>query len=763
MTKAASELERVYPEGCQVGAIVDQVEPFGVFVRLEADPDVVGLIRPREWSWGRSPLDLEAEVKPGDRVDAVVLRHGRQGIGLIMSRRQTLPSPYPAFCRRHALGGVVEGRVFTRKQTGVEVLLDGNVDGFIPRTEIPDYGQYEDGFGLLTGDWIQAQILRFENKRETVVLSVRDLLRRRHQSRRDRVAGERLTLRDHPSVGPALENISLTLQLQNLEVPDVSSELRTALGRILVVEDHEGVNESLGQYLSLLGFACYVARSVEDGRTRAAEQSYGLVILDVNFPGRKGVELVDGLAGQPTPPLILVVTGASEGDWARLIADHGTKVHGIFRKPTQVARILAFVESVLAGGKPADDRTSSKTGFDTSDIDVSGSGVHLGAKGRERIARRIEDLRRAANADRVFVVGYQPGPRFELIAGTLPPITQDVEQKLEISPVGNVIRRSEAIVIQQVSRHSAQFRHLLEVLPLQSFAGEPIPYRDRSEYGLFLTGQREDQLTLRHEELRRVAHEIAQWLAAERLNEVITENQTLLATGFLADSLLHEIRNSTEALNHSSGVQALLAQKYANDLGEMSPKEVVEFKKAVLRIRKDTHELKQVIELFRNLAGQTAVEEIELEDIVQRLVRAVTPLADDRGVTIETKFDQNMPLLRIVPRLLEHPLLNVMINAIEQMTLAGGSDRVLQVSTHRHDHETFPVAVSIRDDGPGIHQVHAERIFELFFTTKPRGSGLGLHLSRNFIERLGGRIRLVRSVMFVGTEFSIELPRSVLA
>jgi signal transduction histidine kinase/CheY-like chemotaxis protein/predicted RNA-binding protein with RPS1 domain len=760
MTRSASELERVYPEGCQVETIVDHVEPFGVFVRLGADPDVVGLIRPREWSWGRSPLNLEAEVKPGDRIDAVVLRHGRQGMDL--SRRQTLPSPYPVFCRRHGVGGVVEGRVYTRKQTGVEVLLDGNVDGFIPRAEIPDYGQYQDGFGLLTGDCIQARILRFEDKREIVILSVRELLRRRHRSRRERVAGERLTLRDHPSLGPALENISLTLQLQNLEVPDVSSELRKALGRILVVEDHDGVNESLGQYLTLLGLACDIARSVEAGRTLVAEQSHGLVILDVNFPGGKGVELVDDLAGQLAPPLILVVTAASETDWARLIAEHGDKVHGIFRKPTQVARILAFVESVLAGGKPADDRTS-ETGFDTSHIDISGSGMHLGAKGRERIALRIEDLRRTANADRVFVVGYQPGPRFALIAGTLPPITQDVEQKLEISPVGDVIRRFEAIVIQQVSRHSAQFRHLLEVLPLQSFAAEPIPYRDRSEYGLFLTGNREDQLTVRHEELRRVAHEIAQWLAEERLNEVITENQTLLATGFLADSLLHEIRNSTEALSHSSEVQALLTHKYANNLGEMSQNEVVEFKKTVLRIRRDTGELKQVIELFRNLAGQTAVEEIELDDIVQRLVRAVTPLADERGVTIDTEFGQNIPPLRIVPRLLEHPLLNIMINAVEQMALAGGSDRVLHVSTHLRDHDSFPVAISISDDGPGIHQVHAERIFELFFTTKPRGSGLGLYLSRNLVERLGGRIRVVRSVMFVGTEFSIELPRSVLA
>ena len=759
MTNAASELESAYPEGSQVGTTVDHVEPFGVFVRLEIDPAVVGLIRPREWSWVRYSIDFRPEVKAGDRVHAIVLRHSRGGVEL--SRRRTLPNPYPTFSDRHAVADIVEGRVLflARKQAGVVVILEDDVEGFVPRSEIPDYGQNQDGFGLLAGDWIQARILRFNSDSSTVVLSVRELLRRRQRLRRDRLAGETLTLRHHPSVGPALENLSLNLQLQDLEVPEVSPELRAMLGRILVVEDDEGVSESLGQYLDLLGLGCDVARSVEAGRSYAEKQSYGLVILDVNLPGGKGVELIDQLTDQPSPPVVLVVTGAQERDWAALIAEHGNKVHGIFRKPTRVAHLLSFIEKVLAGGKPSDDRTLN-AGFDTNDVDVSASRLR-GARGRERIERRIEELRRYASADTAFVVGYQPGPRFELIAGTLPTITHDVAQKLEFSPVGNAIRRSEAMVVQQVSRHTAQFRHLLEVLPVGSFAAQPIPYRDRSEYGIFLTGESEERLTLSYEDLRRAAREISHWLAEERFDEVITENQTLLATGFLADSLLHEIRNSADALSHASGVQALLGQKYATDLGKMSPEEIVEFKKAILRIQKETHEIAQVIELFRNLSGQTEVEQIELDATVLRLARAVTPLADDRAVAIETQFDHDIPTLSLVPRLLEHPLLNLMINAIEQMALAGGSDRVLQVTTRRIDDEAFPVAVLISDSGPGVHQVHADRIFELFFTTKPLGTGLGLYLSRNFIERLGGRIRLASSVMFVGTEFSIELPRSV--
>ncbi|MCP4663545.1 MAG: hypothetical protein GY856_49805, partial [bacterium] len=54
-------------------------------------------------------------------------------------------------------------------------------------------------------------------------------------------------------------------------------------------------------------------------------------------------------------------------------------------------------------------------------------------------------------------------------------------------------------------------------------------------------------------------------------------------------------------------------------------------------------------------------------------------------------------------------------------------------------------------------------IFELFFTTKPEGTGLGLYISRFFIDRLGGRLRVLESLRFTGSTFRIDLPREVLA
>ena len=66
--------------------------------------------------------------------------------------------------------------------------------------------------------------------------------------------------------------------------------------------------------------------------------------------------------------------------------------------------------------------------------------------------------------------------------------------------------------------------------------------------------------------------------------------------------------------------------------------------------------------------------------------------------------------------------------------------------------------VSMEDDGPGIHQRLRTRIFEMDYTTRAEGSGLGLYLSRNLIESLGGRITLAESHLLWGSTFAIDLP-----
>ena len=69
------------------------------------------------------------------------------------------------------------------------------------------------------------------------------------------------------------------------------------------------------------------------------------------------------------------------------------------------------------------------------------------------------------------------------------------------------------------------------------------------------------------------------------------------------------------------------------------------------------------------------------------------------------------------------------------------------------------VRITVRDNGPGLDSATLARIFDPFFTTRPSGTGIGLAITRNLIEGLGGTIRAT-SGEGVGTEIMIDLPRN---
>lgn len=760
----SDDLAVAYPKGTIVQSRVIRVEPFGIFVRLDQDRDVPGFIRRQDWSWARRTVDLGHGVSRGDLVPAKVLGH--DGARLLLSRRQAIPDPYTAFRKRHAVGDPVAGRVelIAQKDAGVLLELEDGVEGFIPRSEIPDIARHADGFGLLAQDWVAARILRFDQG--TVILSIREHLRRREEEYAHRRSQSWQALRYHPTLGLDLENLYWNLQLHEIAEPEISSEVRQRIHRILVVEDSASVSESLEMVLTHFGFTCDLASTIDEARQRLATSTYDLLILDVNLPSASGAELVSELRERDHPSYIFVLTAAAAEDWTRLVegAERRTLV---FQKPTSIDRLLDQLNHQVAQAPPDDDRRHSP-GLDPSGSDdqapISWSDRTSGNGRREMIAELLEQLRGEHAADRVFLMAFRPGPIFELIAGSFPELTREAQQRLELSPIGDTIRERRFISLPDITPRRDWFRHLVEVLPVMSFAGIALDYADQAAYGLFLLGSRVDQL--RHvdeRKLRAVAQRLGQYLAEGRFNEVLAENQSLLLTGFLADSLLHEIKNELQALDDFSAVQLLLSKRHADDLGAMPQEEVVELTRATVGVRQVSQRMNELIVLFRNLAGRSPAERVDLNQVIHRLRQTLQPFADENNATIDLELASDLPELVVHPKFLDQPILNLMINGIEQMGLYGSSPRRLMVRTEHRPQAELPVLVAVSDTGRGIHSVDQERIFDLFFTLKRQGTGLGLYISRYFVERFGGRLSLAQSMMFSGSELWIEIPRQVLA
>jgi signal transduction histidine kinase len=743
-----------------VTCTVRKVVPFGIFVQVGGDGAVDGFIRPREWSWSRR--EFRPDVRPGDTFAARVI--GYREHDLELSRRLTLPDPFPEFRKSHRKGDYVRGQVqlIAPGDAGVLLELEEGVSGFVPRSEMPDFATRRTGFGLLEQDWLEGRILAFDGNR--VIVSVKEHLRLRDREDRSQ-GGSQPLLRYHPSVGTVLEDLSLTLQIRELPEIHVDPLLRDLIRQVLVVEDNGEVSESLKLVLEILGFPCDLASSVAEARGLLRERDYDLVILDINLPAEKGLELLGDIPRRLR--FLCVLTGAPASDWDDLHVLEAGRVTGVFQKPASIQTIFDHLVAWLTGGDGPQDDHGKATGF-SADAFAPEELTHIqegsAARRQKEIARILRSLKNETRASQAFVLSYRPGPLFEIVAGSFTELTREVQQDLAISPVRDVIERRQAVHIPDVARRKAWFRHLLRIRPMGSFAGVPLAHGDQAEYGLFLIGDRPDQLrNASPERLAKATLEIGRILAEERLDAVITDKQGLLLTGFLADSLLHEVKNAIQAVDGYGFVQAQIARNHPADFSALSPQEVVELKRSIMGIQSVTEQIKDLIVLFRNLASPSQVEEVDINSTVRRLLALVRPLAESSRVVVEEPdLDPGLPPVRMRPKVLEHVFLNLLINAIEQMEEAKVPRRLLRVSTEHRPGTEHPIVVTIADTGPGIHTLHRDRIFDLFFTTKSRGTGLGLYISRLFVEQLGGRLALEESHLLSGSRFRVGLPAEAL-
>jgi signal transduction histidine kinase len=139
-----------------------------------------------------------------------------------------------------------------------------------------------------------------------------------------------------------------------------------------------------------------------------------------------------------------------------------------------------------------------------------------------------------------------------------------------------------------------------------------------------------------------------------------------------------------------------------------------------------------------------------LNDVVKETLDLLRPEIENRGVTAKVKLARQLPSSPLDAAQIKQALVNLIKNALQAMTKGG----VLNIHT---DTGVDGVVVSVADNGGGIPQEQINRIFEPFYTTKKKGSGLGLMIVQRIVRDHGGRIDL-ESHVGTGTVFRIWLP-----
>lgn len=215
--------------------------------------------------------------------------------------------------------------------------------------------------------------------------------------------------------------------------------------------------------------------------------------------------------------------------------------------------------------------------------------------------------------------------------------------------------------------------------------------------------------------------------------------ERLSALNRLTRSVAHEIKNPLQAITVHLEV---LKSKLEGDNRELGV------------ISREISRLDRVVKTFLdfNRPVEPQMRSIDLCEMVADIAQLVKPHASANGVTVEVRSAVDAAWIRGDRDLLKQAVLNVVMNGIEAMKDGG----TLSIET-RHAGRNCEIAVS--DTGPGIPPAIQDKIFNLYFSTKQQGSGIGLAIAFRFVQLHDGKIEFTTQ-SGQGTTFRFGFPEA---
>ncbi|HTZ89728.1 MAG TPA: PAS domain S-box protein [Alloacidobacterium sp.] len=235
----------------------------------------------------------------------------------------------------------------------------------------------------------------------------------------------------------------------------------------------------------------------------------------------------------------------------------------------------------------------------------------------------------------------------------------------------------------------------------------------------------------------------------KRIERLLVQSEKLAATGRMAAAIAHEINNPLESLMNL----IYLARQYSAAEGK-AYKLLVTAEQELERV---SHIARQTLGYYRDTNSPT---ELYLHDLVGNVLTVYHSKLLATAISVETRFNDLQKIFVSRGEMLQI-LSNIVANAVDAMRDGGR----LEISTRKLSSPAGDgIQVIIRDDGTGISKDQLEKVFELFFTTKGEmGTGIGLWVAKQLVERRGGQISLASSTKQgnSGTAVTIFVPFAV--
>ena len=242
------------------------------------------------------------------------------------------------------------------------------------------------------------------------------------------------------------------------------------------------------------------------------------------------------------------------------------------------------------------------------------------------------------------------------------------------------------------------------------------------------------------------------------LHTTLNYSRKLAALGRLMAGVAHEVKNPLNAMTiHLELLKQKLAamrEPITVPAGPGGGSRTLDLTKHVGVIGDEIKRLDQVVVGFLKFArpDELKLQPVHLASVVSEVISMTAPEAERRGIVIKIDCPPSVPEINADPGMLQQALLNLTINACHAMPDGGTLRLIARPASRRR------VEIAVEDTGVGIQPENLSRIFDLYFTTKEKGSGIGLSMVFRIVQLHDGEVE-VQSTPGHGTRFRLLFPQ----
>ena len=747
----------------------------GIVVKI-LENNRMGRIRLRELSWNQSVSAITPKPEVGEKFKAKIIRDKKGKRYIDLSIRQ-LTDPWKAAKDKYKIGQVVRGEVVNIRNFGAFVQIEPGIIALARPEDIPLLSTQLPYTVLSIGDQVQGIITKVDKAKQKIAISIIEYLRELSFKPAEKRREIQLELLRNNEYAEEIENTQDNIDDEQ-KVTHLYRSPIPRLEKILVVDDEKNILDEICKHIESKSDAKIVG--VQSGKEAIQEiridKAIGLAIIDIGLKNETGQDVAKKIRQiRPDLPIIFM-----SGD----PQNSGEYIKINERKSLCVEK--EFDDIVDQINKLRTGYWEKIEGADA--VAFSGKGNFIHQLGMTAFAQRplsevltqlLSKLRVETQVTRCMILEVDSVNKTVSMLAVEPALEESMEKAfldgLYYSPVQNVVEDETNFYRKDIYEWNKRFEPFRPIFPFKTCFGVPLNMPGLiTRHALFLLDDEKLEFSSEiFEQARLTANFIQAALERNMLLKYMRRYEKRYSRGQLLDSFVHELKNKLDGLSTFAEVLTNDIQNVRRSTNSQERlRWLLDAEEVIEDISATKDEMAEISNAYQSMASGK-LEEVDVNEVVEKVKLQLKMMASENKTEIHFINPSPIPFAKAIESRLEQVITNLTLNAIQQIsakisfyeTIRKGDpsfalEKYGQVilKTQYISQSSYPIQILVIDTGPGIHYQQQEDIFLLDTTTRQKGHGLGLYHSRNLVERMGGRIRLIDSLMFIGSSFVIELP-----